>query len=150
MPRRGTLIAYVRRTGNTMLTPASWEAIAEDAGWSTVYPLGRDGASEIGGQSRAHRDVYFHARLMVAHPSLPRGLYVCVGHPWVLSRLADAIAADGLAWTRTWSSLAALRSDVSALAAELRASWPAEHIEGGGVRLRARMAGHLDDDAEEP
>jgi hypothetical protein len=153
MARRGTLIAYVRRDDtvadfHTLLVPGSWELLRESDKWATVWPLTRTGSSVIGGQLRQHRDVFFHVCLMVAHDTLPRALFVCVGHPFILQQLADMIAADGLAWTRTWSTLAAFRADNTALAVQVRAAWPADHLDGGVHRIMARMAGFEDDDGE--
>ncbi|AKF06090.1 hypothetical protein [Sandaracinus amylolyticus] len=157
MPRRGTLIAYVRRDDAvaevpTVLVPTSWYLERADRigaiTLASVWPLGREGSSVIGGALREHRDVFFHAWLLVAHASLPRALFVLTGHPFVLQHLADMVAADALSWTRTWASLVDLRADATTLAQQVRAQWPVEHIDGGLVRILARVAGFEDDDAE--
>jgi len=153
MPRRGTLIAYVRRDDTdplfpTLLVPGSWTLAYESHQWATVWPLTKVGSSIIGGQLRQHNDVFFHVRLMVAHDTLPRALFVCVGHPYILQQLADMVAADGLAWTRTWDTLTAFRADNTALAVQIRAAWPTDHLDGGVHRIMARMAGFEDDDGE--
>lgn len=141
--KRGSMIVYVRRDDSrngAPLVPASWELVEESSRWCTVYPLGR-----------SSRDVFFHARLMVAHPTLARGVYVCVGQPAILSRLADLIAADALPWSLTWANLGELRADVRGAVQALRDAWPDERPEGDAgdvVRLFARMAGWQDDDGE--
>jgi hypothetical protein len=93
----------------TLLVPGSWEIQREDkigpVTLASVWPLTRYGSSVIGGALREHRDVFFHVYMLGAHATLPRGLFVCVGHPYILSRLADMVAADALSWTRTWASL---------------------------------------------
>jgi hypothetical protein len=162
MARRGTLIAYVRRADgvvfpdgvarSTLLVPSSWtlrpEACAPPATLASVWPLGIEGSSVIGGQVREHRDVFFHAYMMVPHASLQRALFVLVGHPYVLARVSDMVASDALSWTRTWANLADFRADATTLAQQVRASWPVEHTDGGVVRLLARVAGYDEDDAE--
>jgi hypothetical protein len=157
MARRGTLLALIRASvidGHTApLVPVGWEVVREAADWSTVYPLGREGSSVVGGQEREHRDVFFHARAMATVGAFtpPRVAFACVGHPWVLVRLADRIAADGLAWTRTWTKLADLRADATTAATAVKAAWRDERAEGDAgdvVRLLARIAGFEADDAE--
>ncbi len=145
MAARGTLICYVRAndTLDQPLVPASWDVIPEDSRWCSVYPLGRE----------ARPDIYFHCRLMVRRTATTpdRGLFVCVGTPAVLQHLADRIAADGLAFTLTWPSLAALRADATPAVVTLRSEYPDERPTGDAgtvVRLFARMAGWLDDDGE--
>jgi hypothetical protein len=155
--RRGTLLALVRASvvdGHAApLVPAGWLVQREAADWSTVYPLGREGSSVVAGQVREHREVFFHARAMatVGSFSPPRVAFACVGHPWVLAYLAARIASDGLAWTRTWATLADLRADATAAAVAVKDAWRDERAEGDAgerVRLLARMAGFEDDDAE--
>lgn len=148
MARRGTLLAYVRRDDTipadpTVLVPASWALVRESSGWATVYPLGRTGSSVVGGQMREHRDVFLHAWLGFAHASLARACFVVVGHPYALGYLADRVAADALAWTRTWASLAELRADVGTTATLIKSAWRA-----GAIELPSRIAGFDDDDAE--
>jgi len=152
MPRRGTLLAYVRRDDADpsrpgLVVPSTWTKSHESSevfsGVETVWPLGREGSSVISGVDREHADVFFHAWLSAVHATLPRAVFVCVGHPIVLERLAERIAADGLPWTRTWSDLPSFRADVTTLAVQLRAVWRAE-----GVILPVRLAGFEDDDGE--
>lgn len=153
MPRRGTLIVFGPREDAPDAypvpnAPEGWAVRRESNGLATVWPLGTEGASVIGGELRAHAGVFFHAWWVQSHATLPRALFVCVGHPWVLERLADFIAASKLAWARTWASLGELRGDGTAVAVALRAAWPAAEIDGGAVRLLRRVAGFDDDDAE--
>jgi hypothetical protein len=109
------LIAYIRAETDiaSPLIPASWDRTIEDARWVTLYPL---------------PEVMFHARLVMRHPSFPgRALFVCTSPSAViLQHLADRIAADGLSWTRTWATLAALRADASTLAMQIKDAWPDE------------------------
>jgi hypothetical protein len=143
--RRGTLIAYIRAQADAdaPMIPGTWSLVEESNRWAAIYPLGRI----------ARSDVSFHARLLVRRTGFTphRGLFVCVGAPVVLQALADRIAADGLPWTKTWATLAALRSDLTEPAVTLKTSYPDERPEGDSgerVRLFARMAGFADDDAE--
>lgn len=130
---------------NAPLIPGSWDSVEEDNKWSTIYPLGRE----------ARPDIFFHARL-IYRPTALRGVYVCVGPNVVLQNLADRIASDALAWTQTWSGVAAVRADGGANATAIKAAWPDERpIDpdtllpiGIKVMLRATMAGFLDDDGE--
>jgi hypothetical protein len=149
MARRGTLLAFIRATPaplDTPLVPGSWDVTPEAHRWSTVYPLGR----------LARPDVFFHARLIVRDSGTPtRAMFVCVGAPVVLQALADRIASDGIAFTRTWATLPLFRADAQATAATIRAAWPDERPRDAGlnpigtlVALWSRMAGFDDDDAE--
>lgn len=154
MARRGSLLAYIRAhaTLDQPLVPASWDVTQEASRWSSVYPLGRTST-----------DVSFHARLMIRRTGFTphRGLFACVGTPAVLQALADRIAADALAWTRTWATLAAFRADTVPAIVALRGEYPDERprlwsgdppVDGGPigtlVALHARMAGFDDDDGE--
>lgn len=136
-----TLIAFVRADAviDVPVVPGAWEITQHDNRWSTVYPLGReDGRS-------------FNVRLIARDGSQPqRACFVCTGPAGVLQRLADRIAADGLAWTRTWPTLAVLRADGTAAAIAVRGKWPDERPDAGStlVALWARMAGALGEDAE--
>ncbi len=157
MARRGTLLCYVRAhaTLDQPLIPGSWDVTQEANRWCTIYPLGRV----------ARPDVSFHCRLMIRRSGFTphRALFVCVGLPTVLQHLADRIAADGLAFTRTWASLAAFRADAVAAIVTLRSEFPDERphlwtgppgalVDGGPigtlVALHSRMAGFGDDDGE--
>lgn len=129
--KRDCLIAYVRRDDSREV---------EADRWFTLYPL-----------TRSEPNAFFHARLMVQHPTLTRAVYVCIGPALVLARLADRIAEDGLAWTLTWPDLQALRADSRVNVSALREAWIDERPEGdtgNRVRLFARVAGYSDDDAE--
>jgi hypothetical protein len=143
-----TLLAFIRAhaTDSAPLIPAQWDRTIEDDRWATVYPLGRV----------ARPDVFFHARLVLRDPNdATRALFICTSdRPAMLVHLADRIASDNLPWTRTWSSLAALRADATALAVRLRGAWPDERPRdennnpvGALVRHLRRMAG-FDFDAE--
>lgn len=146
-----TLIALIRAEAgrDVPVVPGSWELLAESNRWASIYPLGRDQGA-----------VMFCARLMFRQAAQPtRALFVCTGPAAVLSRLADAIAADGLPWTQTWASLAALRADAGVIATAVKAAWPDERprtnagtlaapVMGSVVTLPARMAGALSEDAE--
>ncbi len=141
MPRRGTLLAYVRAEVSVAapLVPASWDRTLEDNRWCTIYPAGRDN--------------FFQARLTARNLTLlQRAFFVCVGPPVMLQHLADAIAGDALPWTQTWADLPTFRADLLPLATAIRAEWPDERhpASPGGllVRLHARLAGFQDDDAE--
>jgi hypothetical protein len=130
-----TLLAYIRAhaTDNAPLVPVQWDRLIEDDGWATIYPLG----------SEARPDVFFHARLVLRHPSDPnRALFVCTSdRAAMLQHLADRIAEDDLAWTRTWARLPLLRADATALAVALRAAWPDERPrDEGGNPVGARVA----------
>lgn len=143
------LIAYIRASTeiDAPLTPPGWDVVPEVDGWSTVYPLGRE--EDV--------DVFFHARLVARHPSMPgRAIFVCTGPRAVLDRLAGRIAADALPWTRTWLTLAALRADGSGVAAQIRALWPDERpLDEQGQPIGTvvghfrRMAGAVGESAEE-
>ena len=143
--RRGTLIVLVRRESTDSiapLVPAAWDIIHEADGWFSVYPLGRQ-----------ERDVFFHMRHMMSHPTFARAVYVCVGHPHILSRLADRIAEDGLNWTRAWANLPELRADGTAVAVAVKQAWRDRDLDRDGagdnnVIIAGRMAGFEDDDAE--
>lgn len=150
-----TLIVLVRADAvlDAPVIPGSWERQVESNRWSTCYPLGKD-----------HADVFFHARLMLRQAGNPqRAVFVCTGPAAVLQRLADAIASDGLAWTRTWASAAALRADGGAIAQAVKAAWVDDRQRpntgtleapvlvapiGQLVALRARMAGYDGEDGE--
>lgn len=56
----------------------------------------------------------------------------------MLNRLATAIVGDGLPWTQTWSSLAALRADAQAVAVAVKGIWPDErqHTFQGAIGSR--------------
>lgn len=146
-----TLIAYIRAEPEPLdvpRVPALWSVIVEGGRWATVFPLGRP----------EQPDIWFHARLVFRKAAAPqRALFVCTGRAAVLNRLAARIAADGLAWTRTWSGLVAFRADAEASVVALRAEWPDERLldEDGdliGLPLsivhRHRMAGFDAEDAE--
>lgn len=155
------MIAYVRRADlatdafgsfPTLLVPASWECIPQErlgnVTLSFVYPFTRFGESVIGGSLRQHNDVFFLAWMMVPHATMLRALFVLTGHPFVLQRLADMIASDGLSWTRSWPDLPSFRADDTTLAQQVRVQWPTEHTVGGTARLIARGQGLEDDDGE--
>lgn len=133
----------------TILVPPDWTLVRESDKWATVYPLGTAGTTVIAGEERNNAAVFFHVRLMVGHATMPRGLFVCVGHPFILDHLADRIAADKLPWTRTWSALAELRADVTALAVQTLTNWPLDQLDGTTRRLMSRIAGFDDDDGEQ-
>lgn len=153
-----TLVAFIRAepARDVPIVPAGWELIAESDRWCSIYPL-----------TRARNDVIFHARLILRQPAQPgRALFVCTGRAVVLDRLAAAIAADNLAWTRTWPTLEELRIDPSPAVAALRSAWPDGRVRpvlsgvpgegtmtvgapiGQLVALRARIAGHETEDGE--
>ena len=139
------MVAFVRRDDSgarpSLLVPASWDKVLEADRWDTIYPLGRI----------AQPGVFFHARLIFAHATLPRGLFVVCGTPAVLQYLADRIAEDALSWTRTWANLGALRDDptpaVQTMITEIIDERPAGDI-GSRARLFSRIAGFEDDDGE--
>lgn len=153
-----TLVALIRAEPSrpAPVVPQSWAVQVEDNGWTTLYPRSRGG-------------VFVHARLIFRQQAQPtRAVFVVTGAAAVLQRLADAIAADGLAWTQTWSTLGALRVDAGAVATAVRAAWPDDRPRpivsgtpgdplnppvfgapvGARVALRARMAGYGSEDAE--
>lgn len=137
-----TLIALIRAEAAPLdapVVPGSWDRIVEAHRWCSLYPLGREDSRHI------------HMRLVLRDSGTPtRALFVCTGPSAMLARLADRIAADGLPWTRTWSTLAALRADASAAAVAIRAAWPDERPQGTGTLVAhwARMAGALAEDGE--
>lgn len=149
-----TLIALIRAElgRDVPVVPGSWELVPEDNRWSSIYPLGKDQPA-----------VVLHARLMLRQAGQPqRALFVCTGPAQVLSRLSTAIAADGLPWTQTWASLAALRADAGLVASAVKSAWPDDRPRantgtlaspvlvpvGNVLALPARMAGALDEDGE--
>lgn len=97
-----SLIALIRADAvlDAPAVPQSWQRQVESNGWTSVYPLGKaDGR-------------FFSARLILRQAANPtRALFVCTGPAAMLDRLATAIAADALPWTKTWATLAALRTD---------------------------------------
>lgn len=148
-----TLLAFIRADAalDVPLVPGTWDVAAESNRWASVYPLGRI----------ASPGVCFYARLIARASGNPtRALFVCTGAPGVLSRLATMIAADGLPWTQTWATLAALRADGGATATAVKAAWPDERRHafdaqgtdlgpvGTLVALYGRMAGFDGEDAE--
>lgn len=141
------LLAYIRAEPDLdlPLIPLSWSYTLEPDRWATIYPLGRD-----------QPNVFFHARLVMRHPSFPqRAIFICTGPRVVLDRLAERIASDGLAFTRTWLTLQALRDDVTTIAQQIRAAWPDEREHdtsgipiGPLVAHHRRMASFLSESAE--
>lgn len=143
------LLAYIRAEAapiDAPLIPASWRRTIEADRWASVYPLGRV----------ERPDVFFHARLMLRHPTTPtRAVFVCTGPRVVLDHLAARIAGDALPWSRTWLTIAELRDDSTQLATQMRALWPDERpLDGAGepigtlVAHLRRMAGHEAEAAE--
>jgi hypothetical protein len=143
------LIALIRAEASrdAPMIPGSWDCTVGPDRWSVIYPLGRV----------ASPGVFFHARLVLRDGTNPqRAVFVCTGPRAVLDRLANAIAADALAWTRTWLTLAALRADASAPAVAIRNAWPDERPRdangnpiGASVAHFPRVAGFEAEDAEE-
>ena len=142
---RSSLVALIRAEAapsSAPVVPGSWDVTHEDAGWSSVYPLGRaDGRC-------------FHARLLGRTAAL-RGVFVVLGSPALLQALSDRIAADALPWTATWPGIAALRADSGASAVAVKAAWQDDRPRDEGdqpigtlVAMRAAMAGFTDDDGE--
>lgn len=147
------LVAFIRADAvlDVPVVPGSWDVSPESNRWASIYPGGRGG-------------VFFHARLIARASGNPgRAVFVCTGSPGVLAVLAARIAADGLPWTQTWATLAALRADAGATASAIKAAWPDERphtwsgppgapVDGGPigtlVALWARMAGFDTEDAE--
>lgn len=149
-----TLIAFITAdpTLDAPAIPPTWDRQVESNRWTTVFPLGRGAPS-------------FSARLMARAAGNPtRALFVCVGPAPMLTRLAAAIAADALPWTKTWATLVALRADAGAIATAIKAAWPDERqhtwtgtppgalVDGGPigtlVALLGRIAGADAEDAE--
>lgn len=137
-----TLLALIRADAAPLdapVVPVAWTRVVEADRWCSVYPLGRVDGRHI------------HMRLVLRDAGTPtRAVFVCTGPASMLTRLADRIAADGLPWTRTWATLAALRADGSAAAVAVRAAWPDERPRGAGTLVAhwRRMAGSLAEDAE--
>lgn len=136
-----SLIAFVRADAvlDVPVVPGTWDLVQESNRWSSIYPLGRaDGRC-------------FYARLIARQSGQPtHALFACVGPAAMLTRLANQIAADGLGFTQTWPTLAALRADGGAVALGIKAAWPDERPGGVGtlVALWARMEGFDAEDGE--
>lgn len=107
--------------------PAQWTAVYEDNGWCTVRHA--DGR-------------WFHAWLACENGA--NAAFVVEGP----RAIVDFIVGSS---SRAWATLNDLRADGGAVALAVKAAWLArwEDLgEPGVIRVRARIAGYLDDDGE--
>lgn len=118
------------------VVPAGGDVAYEDDGWCTWWPQGRD----------ARPNLFAHCWLAVrdAPPNQARGCWVVIGPAALIDALKPRV-------TRWWETLAALRADNGAIATGIKNAWRDDRRAGDAspiVGLRHRMAGFLDDDAE--